>query len=334
MSRSSKVLVAVLALACATLAAASIAGASKQQPRKQITIGLSHYALVIPFYRSMTAGFQATARKYGWKVVVTDSNFDPSKQISNIESLIARHVDVIVASPGDANALIPAYKEAQAAGIPIFSIANNIGAGGLKYEKGFYGADQAGIAARRTQFLASKLNGKGDVIAIRGPSPIYFVVQDKIGYERVMKKYPDIHTVFDQNAKDLSPDEGLRLGQDAFTAHPNVQGVWVENDDLATGVDQVMRSRGVAGKIPFVSMDGSPQAFDLIKKGDLTYTLALPTYLWAQTFTTLLHSFLVDHKTLPKNMRGPVFGVTKANVAKFAAQCVQRPQEVWCGGKK
>src|SRR5262249_36729257 len=152
--------------------------------------------LIIPFYRSMTAGFRAAAKRYGWKLVVTDSNFDASKQVSDNQSLIARHVDAIVASPGDASALIPAYRDAAQAHIPIFSIANDIGAGGQKYETAFYGQDQAGIAAQRTQFLVNQLGGKGDVIAIRGPAPIFFVVQDKVGYNRVMAKYPNVKTVF------------------------------------------------------------------------------------------------------------------------------------------
>lgn len=331
MTRRWKTLAAMLVVLGAMLAVTSLAGAGQQRPTKQITIGISHYALVIPFYRSMTAGFQASAKKYGWKVVVTDSNFDPNKQISNIESLIARKVDVIIASPGDATALIPAYKEAKDAGIPVFSIANNIGKGGFKYQVGFYGADQAGMAATRTSFLAKRMGGTGEVIAIRGPSPIFFVVQDKIGYQRAMKKYPNIKTVFEQNTKDLTAEEGLRLAQDAFTAHPNASGVWVENDDIAAGVVQVMKSRGIAGTIPVISMDGSPQAFSMIKAGDLTYTSAIPTYLWAQNFSRLLHGYLVNKKTVPRSVQAPVFGVTKANVAKFAAQCKQRPHEVWCG---
>lgn len=330
MRRMWKVLGMVALVACVGVAAVGSADATKEQPKKQITIGISHYALVIPFYRSMTAGFQAAAKKYHWKVVVTDSNFDPSKQASNIESLIARHVDAIVASPGDANALIPAYKAAKKAGIPIFSIANDIGLGGQAYETAFYGANQAGISAQRTQYLAKRMNGKGKVIAIRGPSPIYFVVQDKIGYNRVMSKNPGIKTVFDQNAKDLTAEEGLRLAQDAFTSQPDANGVWVENDDLAVGVAQVMRANGKAGKIPVVSMDGSPQVFDLIRKGDITYTLALPTYLWAQKYSELLQRVLVQHGKIAKSVRGPVFGVTKANVDQFARQCAQRPREVWC----
>jgi ABC-type sugar transport system substrate-binding protein len=331
--RKKKVWVAALVAALGAVTLVGAAGATKEQPEAKLTIGISHYALVIPFYRSMTAGFRAAAKTYGWNVVVTDSNFQPSKQIADIESLIARHVNAIVVSPGDASALIPAYKEASAAGIPIFSIANDIGPGGKKYEKAFYGVDQAGISAERTQYLARALKGKGQVIAIRGPSPIYFVGQDEIGYHRVMSKYSGIKTVFDQNAKDLTAAEGFRLAQDAFTANPNASGVWVENDDLAVGVAQVMRANGKAGKIPLVSMDGSPQAFDLIKKGGITFTLALPTYLWAQKYSALIQQVIVGHKSIPKVVFGPHAAVTKANVDRIKAQCAQRPQEVWCAGK-
>ena len=40
--------------------------------------------------------------------------------------------------------------------------------------------------------------------------------------------------VFAQNSKDLSIAEGLRLAQDALTAHPQIAGMWVEEDDLTT----------------------------------------------------------------------------------------------------
>src|SRR5439155_19936562 len=92
---------AALAAATAVLAATGVAGARPAAPDKTLTIGISHYAGVIPFYRAMETGFEAGAKKYGMKVITTDSVFDPSKQVSNIESLISRHVDAIVASPGD-----------------------------------------------------------------------------------------------------------------------------------------------------------------------------------------------------------------------------------------
>jgi len=321
---------AALAAVTAVLVATGVAGAKPAAPEKTFTVGISHYAAVIPFYRAMEAGFEAGARKYGMKVVTTDSGFDPSKQVANIESLIARHVDAIVASPGDANALIPAYREAQKAGIPILSIANHLAPKGKKYETSFYGRPWDEVSATRTLELAKLMKGKGEVAAIRGPSGIAFVQDDKRGFDRVLKKYPGIKLVFAQNAKDLSLAEGLRLAQDALTSHPNIGGLWVESDDLAIGAARALQARGLAGKIPVVSMDGAPKALELISKGVLTLTVALPTYSWGIDQMRLVHAKLANGKAIPKYVPSQLIVATKANVKSLLAQCKKTPAQVWC----
>ncbi|HKP17000.1 MAG TPA: sugar ABC transporter substrate-binding protein [Gaiellaceae bacterium] len=322
--------VAAVAVLVAIALATSGAGAAPKAP-KTFTIGISHYALVIPFYRAMQTGFQAGAKRYGVKLVTTDSGFDPSKQVSNIQSLIARKVDAIVVSPGDASALIPAYKAAAAAKIPVFSIANHLAPAGRKYETSFYGRPWDQVSALRTERLARLMKGKGNVIVIRGPSGIAFVQEDKAGFERVMKKNPGIKVVFAQNAKDLSVGEGLRLAQDALTANPKIDGVWVENDDLAAGVARALESRGLAGKVPVVSMDGTAQGFQLISKGILTLTVALPTYSWGADQIRIAAGLVKTKKAVPKYVPSQLIFATKANVGSLLAQCKSTPAQVWCG---
>jgi ribose transport system substrate-binding protein len=325
----------VLAGAAALVTAAALgtggAGAAPATPKKTFTIGISHYALVIPFYRSMQAGFEAGAKKYGFKLVTNDSGFDPNKQVSNIESLIAQHVDAIVVSPGDSNALIPAYKEAQKAHIPIISIANHLAPAGKKYETSFYGRPWDEVSATRTLALAKAMKGAGELAVIRGPSGIAFVQDDKAGLDRVLKKYPKIKVVFAQNSKDLSVGEGLRLAQDALTAHPNINGLWVEEDDLIVGAARALQARGLAGKVPVVTMDGDPKAFQLIKQGVVTLDAALPTYSWGINQMRILHAYLANKKPIPKYVPSKVVWATKANVAGLIAQCKKTPHEIWCG---
>ena len=323
----------IAAVVAAGAVAAAVVGTSgaPAAPQKTYTVGISHYALVIPFYRAMQAGFSAGAKKYGFKLVTTDSGFDPNKQVSNIQSLIARKVDAIVVSPGDASALIPAYRAARKANTPIVSIANHLAAAGKKYETSFYGRPWDQVSALRTERLAKLMKGKGSLIVIRGPSGIAFVQEDKAGFERVLKKYPGIKVGFAQNAKDLSVGEGLRLAQDALTANPSIDGVWVENDDLAAGVARALKTRGLAGKVPMVSMDGTRQGFDLVKQGVISLTAALPTYSWAFDQMRILHDFLVNKKPIPKYVPSQLVMATKANVARLLAQCKQTPAQVWCG---
>ena len=82
MRKLTLVAAAALAAVTAVLAATGVAGARPAAPQKTLTIGISHYAGVIPFYRAMETGFEAGARKYGMKVITTDSMFDPSKQVA------------------------------------------------------------------------------------------------------------------------------------------------------------------------------------------------------------------------------------------------------------
>ena len=332
MGKTLKLLAAAAALTLAAALGTTGAGASPAaHNKKTFTIGISHYALVIPFYRAMQAGFVAGAKKYGMKVVATDSEFDPNKQVSNIQSLIARKVDALVVSPGDANALIPAYKAAQKAHIPIISIANHLSPAGKKYETSFYGRPWDQVSALRTERLAKLLKGKGNIIAIRGPSGVAFVQDDKAGFDRVLRKYPGIKVVFAQNAKDLSLGEGLRLTQDALTANPKVDGVWVEADDLATGAARALKARGLAGKVPVVSMDGAPSALRLIAEGVITLTIALPTYSWGIDQMRIVYGNLAQQKRIPKYVPSQLIVATKANVASLLAQCKRTPAQVWCG---
>lgn len=331
MKKTPNLLVVAAALVAAAALGTAGAGAAPAAPKKTFTIGISHYALVIPFYRSMEAGFEAGAKRYGFKLVTNDSGFDPGKQVSNIETLIARDVDAIVVSPGDANALIPAYKKARAANVPIISIANHLAPSGKKYETSFYGRPWDQVSAMRTERLAKLMKGKGNLIVIRGPSGIAFVQDDKAGFERVIKKYPGIKVVFAQNAKDLSVGEGLRLGQDALTANPKIDGVWVEADDLAIGAARALQARGLAGKVPMVSMDGAPKALELIAKGVITLTIALPTYSWGIDQMRIIHGNLAQKKPIPKYVPSQLIVATKANVGALLAQCKKTPAQVWCG---
>jgi ribose transport system substrate-binding protein len=279
----------------------------------------------------MIAGAQAEAKKYGYSIDVTDSNFDPAKQTSQIEDMITKKVNFILASPGDENALVPAYQAAKKAHIPLMSIGNHIATNQEKsLEFTFYGRRWEEVGALKARMMAQKAGGKGDVIAIRGPSGVAFVTEEKQGYKSALAKFPNMHTVFDQNAKDLTNAEGLRLAQDALTAHPNAVAVWTETDDLAEGVIQALKAQGKAGKVVVVGLDGAPPAMHDIASGDMYATVAIPAYVWGKNAIDIIHTWFTKHKRPPHLVKGQVIVVTKKNVNGLLAQCKKTPKEVWC----
>jgi ABC-type sugar transport system substrate-binding protein len=245
--------------------------------------------------------------------------------------MITKKVDFILASPGDENALVPAYKAAKRAAIPVMSIGNHI-ADSLEssLEFSFYGRRWQEVGALKATMMAKKVGGKGDFIAIRGPSGVAFVTEEKAGYKSALAKYPNIKTVFDQNAKDLTNAEGLRLAQDALTAHPNAAGIWTETDDLAAGVLQALKARGKEGKVVVVGLDGAPPAMHSIAAGKMYATVAIPAYFWGRDAVEIIHKWVTKHQKPAHLVKGKIIVVTKANANTLLSQCKATPKEVWC----
>ena len=76
----------------------------------------------IPWFNAMEVGIKKAAEQYGadaWMIGPTQA--DAAQQVSAIEDLIARKVDVIGIVPNDAAALEPVCKRAQAAGIKVLT---------------------------------------------------------------------------------------------------------------------------------------------------------------------------------------------------------------------
>ena len=299
----------------------------------KLTIGFSNYLAVIPFYRAMIAGVKKQASEYGWNVVVTDSNADPSHQQTDIQSLIARKVDALLVSPGDENALIPAYKAAAAAHIPVVSIANRLSPAGARYQTAYYGIPLERLGQLQAQALVKAMHGKGNVLQVTGPPGIAFVTQTAVGSKEVFGQHPGVKVVFSQATNALAASEGFRVAQDGLSAKPNIQGAWAQDDEVAVGVVRALQLRGLAGKIPVAWNGGTPDTMDMAAKGELVGVI-LPTYQWGMAVVREIHAAVDDGQPFTESHYGSMFLLRSAAQARsLIAQCPATPDEVWCLGR-
>ncbi len=77
------------------------------------TIGVSIQDTEAQFYQQMQAGMQAEAKKFGYRLIVVDANRDNARQQSQVEDFISRHVDAILLTPFDSQAIGSAIAEAE-----------------------------------------------------------------------------------------------------------------------------------------------------------------------------------------------------------------------------
>ena len=106
----------LLALA-AFLGLAVAAFASKDKP----VIGLSLDTLKEERWQQDRDTFVAAAEKLGATVIVQAANSDDTRQVSDVESLISRNVDVLVIVPHNGDAMGRAVKSANEAKIPVIA---------------------------------------------------------------------------------------------------------------------------------------------------------------------------------------------------------------------
>ena|ERR1700694_118685 len=323
-----KLLIPMVALALLVVSCGP--GGNAGQPVK-IKVGVSHYAYVIGHYRAMTEGIKDEAKKFGWDVVVVDSGFSPEKQVSQIENLIAQHVNIILASPGDKQALVPAYLAAKRAGVPIFSLGNEVAPPGDQNQLTWVGIQWDPFGVKRAQAIVDRLRGKGKVILIRGPSGVDFVQQITVGMNRVWQQNPGIQIVTNQFATDFTPAVSLRLAEDALTAHPDADLIYVEDDGQVPGVVQAIRERGIpAGKILIQSSGGQADAMQLIRSGALDATYAVHSYGWGVSIMEAAKNYLVGGKKPPPFIAGSYTVVNSGNVDDYLTVCQQFPKEISC----
>src|ERR1700689_5207135 len=107
--------------ACAHGASQSSASASPGAQTAGKTIGVSIQNREAQFYQDMESGMRSEAAKYGYGLSVVDASRDNPKQQSQVEDFISKHVDAIVLTPYDSQAIGSAIAEANTAGIPVFT---------------------------------------------------------------------------------------------------------------------------------------------------------------------------------------------------------------------
>jgi ribose transport system substrate-binding protein len=246
----------VVALGCAALAAGcGQAGSSRK------VVGVSLFTSTDAFYKALDASIRAEAVAKGLDLVVVSCEMDPTKQASQIEDFIARHVSAILAAPCDSTAVVPALAGAERAGIPVFT-ADISAAGGKVVSHVASDNVQGGRLA--AQALAGFIGGKGEVLII--DQPTVASVQDRVkGFEEGLKAFPDI-TVVAKLSADGQRSKAVQIMEDALQAHPKLTGVFAINDNCALGAVGVIETAG-RKDISVVGYDASDEAQQAIRSG-------------------------------------------------------------------
>ncbi|MFA3763062.1 ribose ABC transporter substrate-binding protein RbsB [Yersinia sp. 2544 StPb PI] len=232
------------------------------------TIALVVSTLNNPFFVSMKDGAQKEADKLGYNLVVLDSQNNPAKELANVQDLTVRGTKLLLINPTDSDAVGNAVKMANKANIPVITLDRLANSGTVVSHVASdnrFGGKMAG------DFIAKKLGNDAKVIQLEGIAGASAARERGEGFKQSMDQHK--FQLLASQPADFDRTKGLNVMQNLLTAHPNVQAVFAQNDEMALGALRALQTAGKADVL-VVGFDGTDDGLKAVQGGKLGATIA------------------------------------------------------------
>ncbi|RZF27742.1 LacI family transcriptional regulator [Paraburkholderia sp. UYCP14C] len=223
-----------------------------------LKIGMTFQELNNPYFVTMQKALNDAAASTGATVVVTDAHHDVSKQVSDVEDMLQKKIDILLVNPTDSTGIQSAVMSAKKAGVVVVAVDANANGpvdsfvGSKNYDAGVMACD----------YLAKSIGGSGEVAILDG-IPVVPILERVRGCKAALAKAPGVKLVDTQNGKQERAT-ALSVTENMIQAHPNLKGVFSVNDGGSMGALSAIESSGK--DIKLTSVDGAPEAIAAIQK--------------------------------------------------------------------
>ncbi|MBN9525377.1 MAG: D-xylose ABC transporter substrate-binding protein [Alphaproteobacteria bacterium] len=247
---------------CALLSLA--AGAAMAQAKKPV-IGVSWANFQEERWKIDEGAIKARLAELGADYVATDAQSSPTKQLADVEGLLARGVTALIINAWDSEAIRPAVAKAKAEGVPVVGYDRLI-----EMPEAFYITFDNKEVGRMQAREVFKLAPKGNYIFIKGASTdpnadILYAGQLEV-LKPAMDK-GDVKSIGDQYTDKWLPENAQRNTEQMLTrANNNVAAVVASNDGTAGGAVAALTAQGLQG-IPVSGQDGDKAALNRVARG-------------------------------------------------------------------
>lgn len=229
-------------------------------------IGVSLLTKSHHFFRELEDGLTNESKKFGFRPIIVYGEFDHTRQVAQVEDLIAKKVDALILAPCDSMAIGESIVRANEAGIPVFTvdIANLSGKGKVIAH---IASDNLGGGRQAGRLMSEALKGKGKVVIINHPN-VTSVMDRVAAFREYLKDYPAIQIIADIPGWGQR-DRAMAIMEDLLLMMPDLNGVFAINDDSALGAAKAIDAAGKTGKIMIIGYDATPEARKAIESGKI-----------------------------------------------------------------
>jgi D-xylose transport system substrate-binding protein len=239
---------------------------------KDITVGVSWSNFQEERWKTDEAAIKKALDAHGAKYISADAQGSPTKQLTDVESLISKGADVLIILAMDSEAILPAVKKASDEGIPVIAYDRLIESPNVLYIT----FDNVGVGRMMAKAIYA-VKPAGNYAFIKGDKGdpnadfLFSGIKEVLGPAMQAGKIKNVGESYTDGWK---PDNAQKNMEQILTKNNNkVDAVVAENDGMAGGVVAALAAQGMAGSVPVSGQDGDHAAINRIALGTQTVSI-------------------------------------------------------------
>ncbi|NVO25427.1 sugar ABC transporter substrate-binding protein [Donghicola mangrovi] len=272
---------------------------------EEVVLGYVPASLEYPYNVNTQIGFERAAAAAGVKTVVLDPRGSVEKQSNAIDDLLAQGVSGIGFLPLDSVVAESLVDKIDEAGLPVVAIASQVGDPNTRAVDDPYPTLSAFVATDNYQAgyvsgeMAAGLLPKGRTakIAVVEGDPAYAVVKlDNDGFNAALKDAGADYEIVANQPTDWTPDAGEAVCQNFLTAHPDLDLIFSQADDMAIGCARAIEAAG--SEVTLIATGGgSALGYAAIQAGEMYGSVCTRPQLLGELMFQALYDAVQDPNT-------------------------------------
>jgi ribose transport system substrate-binding protein len=247
-----------------------------------------------PVWDVARAGFEDAAKELGFTALyVGPQGIDPAEMVNQIEIAITQKVDGVITMPIAPEAMRPAFRKLDEAGIPyVFSGAEDPESKALA----FVGTNEVNLGAMGAAEIIKKFGGKPiKSMVMMSTLDASFAMKARDGYLNVLQKEPNFENVL---VEFCNSDMAIAMEkyQAAFLAYPEINLVIGVCGEAGPAAVKVINEQQLQDKITVMGIDDVAETLDMVKKGEMWGTMAQNFYVIGHKSAEILYDKLANGK--------------------------------------
>lgn len=225
-----------------------------------------------PFRIASTKSQVEAAKAKGWKLLTTNAQSNVQQENSDIKGMIDKGAKAIIFSPINSTGLGDAIAYAKEKKVAMIPVDRNItGVKGCETVGPQLGSDFVEQGRRAADAMIKATGGNAKLAILLGASGVNVTDDRTAGFldQLKAKNATGIEVVFQQTA-DFTREKGKSVTETLLRAHPDVNAIYAENDEMGLGALAALDDAGKAGtdNVHIVSIDGTKGAVQAIVEGN------------------------------------------------------------------